>query len=469
MQGLSKPLEVRRGWADAVLALVIALVIAVYANSARIPAGGLVRFLQVRITVLNALFAGLFMLSWSACFAAVDSYRAIALGPSRKLLQIVQGCAAMTLVLAAYLCLSHTKGPTLRIAATFFAASLTYETCRVAWARWTACRDPQIVVILGSGRRAGQAWRQLRTRYHSKAKLLGFVDDRPVEEMAPDLAARHVGSVSELSGLLLREAVDQLLIAVPMKSCYEMAQRAVSVAEQVGVQIVYMQDMYVTGTRRGVEGQNLFLELVPLDEHYLTRQAIKRVIDVLGAAIGLGLLAPLFVLIAAAIKLTSKGPVFFVQPRYGYRRRVFRMYKFRSMVLNAQELMAQLEAQNEAAGPIFKIRRDPRVTPFGRLLRASSLDELPQLWNVLIGNMSLVGPRPMSLRDVSRFGEAALMRRFTVKPGITGLWQVSGRSAVGFDRWIQLDYSYIDEWSLSLDFRILARTVGAVVKRTGAA
>ena len=138
------------------------------------------------------------------------------------------------------------------------------------------------------------------------------------------------------------------------------------------------------------------------------------------------------------------------------------------MVENASELMEQLEGQTEAKGPIFKIRRDPRVTPLGKLLRASSLDEMPQLWNVLIGNMSLVGPRPMSMRDVSLFSEAALMRRFTVKPGITGLWQVSGRSDVGFDRWIQLDYSYIDEWSLTLDLRILARTIGAVVKRTGA-
>ncbi|HEX4076855.1 MAG TPA: sugar transferase [Candidatus Acidoferrales bacterium] len=469
MRSLSKQSDRRRGWTDAFLALGIALAIAVYANGARIPTGGLARFLQARITVLNALFAGFFMLAWTSCFAAVDSYRAASLGAIRKLLQIVQGCAAMTLALAAYLFLSHTKGPTTRIAATFFAASLAYEIFRAAWVRRIACRDPQVVVILGSGRRAGKAWRQIRIRHHSMVKLLGFVDDRPVEEMAPDIAARYLGEVTGLSALLLRNRVDELLIAVPMKSCYEMAQRAVSIAEEVGVQIAYMQDMYASGMKQSPGDRNPFLELVPTHEHYLARQAVKRAIDILGAAVALCLLSPLFVLIAAAIKLTSRGPVFFVQPRYGYRRRLFRMYKFRSMVQNAPELMAQLEQHNEAAGPIFKIRRDPRVTPLGKLLRTSSLDELPQLWNVLIGNMSLVGPRPMSVRDVSRFGEAALMRRFTVKPGITGLWQVSGRSAVGFDRWIQLDYSYIDDWSLSLDFRILARTVGAVVRRTGAA
>jgi lipopolysaccharide/colanic/teichoic acid biosynthesis glycosyltransferase len=144
------------------------------------------------------------------------------------------------------------------------------------------------------------------------------------------------------------------------------------------------------------------------------------------------------------------------------------MYKFRSMVKNAPDLMNELERQNEAAGPIFKMRRDPRVTRLGRFLRAASLDELPQLLNVLFGHMSLVGPRPMSVRDVSLFSEATLMRRFTVKPGITGLWQVSGRSSVSFDQWIKLDFNYIDDWSLALDFWILARTVKAVVKRTGA-
>jgi lipopolysaccharide/colanic/teichoic acid biosynthesis glycosyltransferase len=131
--------------------------------------------------------------------------------------------------------------------------------------------------------------------------------------------------------------------------------------------------------------------------------------------------------------------------------------------------MAQLEERNEAVGPIFKIRKDPRITPLGRILRITSIDELPQLWNVLIGNMSLVGPRPMSIRDVSRFNEATLMRRFSVKPGITGLLQVTGRSDASFAQWIEYDNGYIDDWSLGLDFRILARTIGVVLKRSGAA
>ena len=470
MVNQSRSLHQRLAWADSVFALGMALASVVYGNSARIPPGELHLFLQMRITVLNAMFAGLFMLAWNYSFTALDLYRSESHGAIRKLIRIGEGCALITSLLVAYLYLSHTKGPIGRIALIFFVGAFCYEIFRVLSTKWIAARDPQLVVILGSGRRAGKAWRQIRTQYHSSVKLLGFVDDRPMSEMGPDIADRYLGTTDELSALLLRNVVDELLIAVPMKSCYDTAQKAVAIAEKVGVQIVYMQDMYVTTLKQTSSwDHDLFTELVPTHEHYVTRQAIKRVIDVFGAIVGLCLLSPLFLFVAAAIKATSKGPVFFVQPRYGYRRRLFRMYKFRSMIENASDLMEQLEAQNEAEGPIFKIRSDPRITPLGKVLRATSLDELPQLWNVLIGNMSLVGPRPMSVRDVSLFSEAALMRRFTVKPGITGLWQVSGRSELGFDRWIQLDYSYIDDWSLTLDFQILARTVGAVVKRTGAA
>ena len=154
---------------------------------------------------------------------------------------------------------------------------------------------------------------------------------------------------------------------------------------------------------------------------------------------------------AVAIATTSEGPVFFVQQRYGLNKRRFSMLKFRTMRADAEQAQAQIEHLNEAAGPIFKIKEDPRITPVGKFLRKTSIDELPQLLNVLRGDMSLVGPRPMSTRDVSRFSEAWLMRRFSVKPGITGLWQVSGRSNTSFDRWIELDLKYIDDWSLALD------------------
>jgi lipopolysaccharide/colanic/teichoic acid biosynthesis glycosyltransferase len=149
-------------------------------------------------------------------------------------------------------------------------------------------------------------------------------------------------------------------------------------------------------------------------------------------------------------------------------KRLFRMYKFRTMVADAENGQDALEARNEASGPVFKIRADPRVTPLGRFLRATSLDELPQLWNVLIGEMSLVGPRPLPTRDVGRFSEPWLMRRFSMRPGLTCLWQISGRSDLDFAQWIALDLEYIDRWSLWRDMHILLRTIPAVLRGTGA-
>ena len=160
--------------------------------------------------------------------------------------------------------------------------------------------------------------------------------------------------------------------------------------------------------------------------------------------------------------------MFFSQDRYGYNRRLFKMLKFRTMGVDAEALQISLEHLNEAGGPVFKIKEDPRVTPIGRFLRRTSLDELPQLVNVLKGEMSLVGPRPLPTRDVKHFKDAWLMRRFSVLPGLTCLWQVSGRSNLGFDDWVRLDLAYIDRWSLGLDFKILLRTIPAVFKGTGA-
>jgi exopolysaccharide biosynthesis polyprenyl glycosylphosphotransferase len=450
-------------------AFAMALACVVYGNSARVPPNELRHFLEMRITVENAAFAGLFILMWASCFQTLGLYRPEHRSVQKKLVRISFGCAFMSAILGLYLTIARTTGPTGRIAVFFFLCSLLYEVLRVSGSQWMAARDPQVVVILGSGRRAEEACREIRTRYYGAVKLLGFVDNRRTTEMVPDIAFRHLGTVDCLSDLLLRNVVDELIIAVPMKSCYDLAQQAIAIAERVGVRVVHMQDMYVSVLKKNVfRSPELFSELVPLPEAYVTAQVIKRLLDIAGSLVGLCLLSPVFLAIAVAIKLTSKGPVFFAQDRFGYRRRLFRMYKFRSMVSNAPELMAQLEKHNEAKGPIFKIRRDPRITPLGRFLRVSSLDELPQLWNVLVGNMSLVGPRPMSVRDVLLFSEATLMRRFTVKPGITGLWQVSGRSTLGFEKWIEMDFNYIDTWSLALDFQILARTVRAVFKGTGA-
>ena len=196
---------------------------------------------------------------------------------------------------------------------------------------------------------------------------------------------------------------------------------------------------------------------------------LKRVLDITLSVFVLLSLAPLLLVVGALIKMTSEGPVFFMQDRLGLNKRRFRICKFRTMVADAEQKQAALEHLNEQQGPVFKIQADPRITPIGRLLRKTSIDELPQLFNVLRGEMSLVGPRPLPVRDYEGFDQDWHRRRFSVRPGITCLWQISGRNSIGFDKWMELDMRYIDEWSLWLDFRILACTIPAVLKGTGAA
>ena len=195
---------------------------------------------------------------------------------------------------------------------------------------------------------------------------------------------------------------------------------------------------------------------------------VKRTIDVVGSTVGIVIFSPLFLLLIIAVKLTSRGPAFFVQDRCGYRGRVFRFYKFRTMVVDAEQRKAELEHLNEMTGPVFKIARDPRITRLGAILRKTSLDELPQLLNVLKGDMSLVGPRPPIPDEVERY-TARQAQRLSVIPGITGLWQVSGRNEIAdFDEWIQLDLEYARRSSFLFDVKILLKTVVVVALGKGA-
>jgi exopolysaccharide biosynthesis polyprenyl glycosylphosphotransferase len=195
---------------------------------------------------------------------------------------------------------------------------------------------------------------------------------------------------------------------------------------------------------------------------------LKRTLDIFGSVLGMIVLVPVFLLVAVAIRLTSRGPALFVQERCGLQGRVFKFYKFRTMVIDAEERKADLAHLNEMKGPVFKIRRDPRMTKLGAILRKLSLDELPQLWNVLRGEMSLVGPRPPTPKEVELY-TTRQAQRLSVIPGLTGLWQVSGRSSLeDFERWIDLDLQYVRNWSLWLDLRILLKTVVVVVLTRGA-
>ena len=190
-------------------------------------------------------------------------------------------------------------------------------------------------------------------------------------------------------------------------------------------------------------------------------EVIKRLIDVVFSFIGVLALSPLFIIIAIIIKTTSKGPVLFSQKRVGKNGKEFEIYKFRSMVVNAEELKEKLVAQNEMSGPMFKMKNDPRVTKVGKFIRKTSLDELPQLWNILKGDMSLVGPRPSLPKEVAQF-EDWMHKRLWVKPGLTCYWQVSGRNNIDFEDWMKLDCKYVDERNLWIDIKLIFKTVGVL-------
>ena len=187
-------------------------------------------------------------------------------------------------------------------------------------------------------------------------------------------------------------------------------------------------------------------------------EAIKRLIDIICSFVGILVLSPLFIIIAIIVKFTSKGPIFFSQKRVGRNGKEFDMYKFRSMVVNAEELKEKLAAQNEMSGPMFKMKDDPRVTKVGKFIRKTSIDELPQLWNILKGDMSLVGPRPSLPKEVAQF-EDWMYKRLEVKPGLTCYWQVSGRNNIDFEDWMKLDIRYVEEKNLWIDIKLICKTV----------
>jgi exopolysaccharide biosynthesis polyprenyl glycosylphosphotransferase len=324
---------------------------------------------------------------------------------------------------------------------------------------------PRRALIVGSGPRA-IALRRLAESCHARLEIFGCLDNQYIGSDAKKDG--YLGKLSLLPEILKTHPIEMVLIGLPVKSRYSEIERVIAVCESIGVECQYMLDVFST-SRMTLQHSSGPDEIAVLgDSPRDVRHWIKRIFDIAIAGTLFLVALPAMALIALAIKLTSPGPVFFIQQRYGYNRRRFRMFKFRTMVVDAEKLQAQLESVNEAGGPVFKLRADPRITKIGAMLRRTSLDEIPQLINVLRGEMSLVGPRPLPLRDVSKFDEPWLLRRFSVLPGLTCLWQIGGRSNTKFDEWIKLDLQYIDQWSLALDFRILVQTIPAVLRGSGA-
>jgi exopolysaccharide biosynthesis polyprenyl glycosylphosphotransferase len=352
--------------------------------------------------------------------------------------------------------------------ASLFFASVYIGSLRFAYERVTgvllrAAGYRRRAVLVGSGKHI-EAVAHALTDSGQRLELVGYVSLTP----RPDNGLRSLGSIGEIPGVLAHHRVDEVIIADPDFPQDE-AVELVDQCHQRGVTVRVAPSTMEILTHRAelVPGQSVPLfELRPPVFEGIDF-ALKRTFDVVVASVVLLVLSPLLAAIALAVKASSRGPLLYRSRRPGIGGRPFDCLKFRTMHTDAEQRQAELEAMNEADGALFKIRRDPRLTPVGRLLRRFSLDELPQLVNVLRGEMSLVGPRPLPQRDFERLADWH-KKRYLVLPGLTGLWQVSGRSELDFDDLVRLDFLYLERWSVFLDLTILLKTVPAVLKGKGA-
>jgi exopolysaccharide biosynthesis polyprenyl glycosylphosphotransferase len=354
----------------------------------------------------------------------------------------------------------------LTVAAIAFFAGLARTSIRAGLHRTPELR--QRTLILGSGIVAGQVVDKLKANSQFGLVPVGLVDDDVHDVGTPDLP--WLGRFDDLETIIESAEVDRVIIAFSRAS-HEQLLESIRACRDAGVVIDIVPRLFefLDGVRSldQVGG----LPLLSIGAAHLTSISItaKRALDVLGSLSLIVVLSPLTIAIAIAIKLESRGPVFFRQPRAGRRRSSFKLIKFRSMYIDAEQRKQELDEMNEADdGVMFKIRDDPRVTRVGRVIRRYSLDELPQLFNVLRGEMSLVGPRPLIFPETDALDEHWHLRRLELRPGLTGPWQVYGRSQSPFQEMVRFDYQYVAGWSLARDIEILLETVPAVLSGRGA-
>jgi exopolysaccharide biosynthesis polyprenyl glycosylphosphotransferase len=358
------------------------------------------------------------------------------------------------------------RAGSLQIAPIAVFALLTYFLllARRAVRRWLSAhrkevRDVRNVLIVGAGVLGRQLADHLEHSPLEKRAVLGFLD-----EHAP-VGGKIRGRVRDLPFLVQTEFIDEVILAGVQR---ETALQAIWHARKCGTDIKLVPELFGSSQQAPTLEQLGNTPVLTLGRERIPPFgfAFKRIVDILGSAVGLVLSVPLIGLIAAAIRLDSPGPILYKAPRVGFKARRFTCYKFRTMVADADEKKHELLLRNERRGAFFKIQNDPRITRVGRFLRRYSLDELPQLWNVLRGEMSLVGPRPHPLDDFSRYRIQDL-KRLQAIPGLTGLWQVTARQDPSFERNLTLDREYIEHWSLAGDFIIIFKTVAAVLQGSG--
>ncbi len=331
----------------------------------------------------------------------------------------------------------------------------------------TKGRNLRFIVIVGTNSRALRFARIIQSRKELGYRIRGFVDMLwSGSGMVQKEGYSLLGGFGDFGSIISDKVVDEVMICLPLRSFYDQANQIAKLSEEQGIVVRFLPDLF-----------NLRLAYSKIeqfeDEYMITlftggmggwQEYAKRIFDMGVSAVALIVLSPVFLLGAIIVKATSRGPAFFTQQRVGLNKRRFPVYKFRTMIQNAEKDLEKLESLNEVSGPVFKMKDDPRVTPVGKLLRKTSMDELPQLLNVLKGDMSLVGPRPLPVRDYMGFDQDWQRRRLSVRPGLTCLWQVRGKHAIPFDKWMEMDLEYIDQWSLWLDIKILAKTIPTVLK-----
>jgi exopolysaccharide biosynthesis polyprenyl glycosylphosphotransferase len=439
----------------------------------------LTEFFAMRVKIQNFILFTVLLLVWHQIFVLFGMYASRRLaGRWDETKDVIKATTLGTFVILSARVLMRIDLVTPEFLVVFYVAALTITSggrllmravLRNARLHGRNLRD---MLIVGTNPRAVQFATKMRDNQFLGYRVIGFVD----QEWAGigEFSQSGFNLACDFDGLLnyLRSSVvDEVVVALPMRSLHSRASEVAAICEEQGILVRFISNLFDGKISRPqvevMEGDSLI-------SHHTVRLegwpvVAKRAVDILVSASMSLLLLPVFLLTALAIKLTSPGPVFFVQKRLGLNKRHFGIYKFRTMVIDAEKRMKEIEHLNEVSGPVFKIKNDPRITPIGKFLRKTSIDELPQLFNVLKGDMSLVGPRPLPLRDYEGFSEDWQRRRFSVRPGVTCLWQIGGRSSISFEQWMELDLQYIDKWSLLLDFKILLKTIPAVLKGSGAA
>ena len=328
-------------------------------------------------------------------------------------------------------------------------------------------RNFRNVLVVGAGPRAHETMTAIETHPEWGYRIIGFIDDG-MDEFQPAVPADRIFKYIDAPKILREHTVDEVLVACPRSMLSSIAP-IVNESMLIGLPVTLLTDLFgshLPAAKIGHFDGMSTLTFAPV-HHGEVELFVKRGMDVLGSLLGLAIAAPLIAVAGVLIRLTSNGPIFFRQVRSGRNGRSFEILKLRTMVPDAEARRADIMHLNEMDGPVFKIHDDPRITPLGTVLRKWSIDELPQFWNVLCGDMSLVGPRPPTPDEVAQY-QGGDRRRLSMRPGITCLWQISGRNELSFEDWMKLDLEYIDTWSIRQDLRIIARTVPEVLSTRGA-